>query len=61
MVLEHNAKPGLSIQIAKGEGPLPRLALVDGEKPEHLSVGERIHLGGRIGRVRGGGVAVSLR
>jgi len=48
MVLEFNARPGLSIQIANGSGLFPRLSAVDAEKVDELSVEERIHLGQRI-------------
>jgi alpha-L-glutamate ligase-like protein len=61
MLLELNARPGLSIQIANGEGLLPRLDLVDAEKPERLSVDERIDLGRRIAGVRGDGTAAIHR
>lgn len=50
MVLEFNARPGLSIQIANKEGLLPRLNAVDAEGPEHLSTEERISLGQQIAR-----------
>lgn len=34
VVLEANARPGLAIQVAHGCGLLPRLALVDSQRPE---------------------------
>jgi len=52
MVLEFNARPGLSIQIANGRGLFPRLSSVDGENVEQLSVKERIHLGQQIARAQ---------
>jgi alpha-L-glutamate ligase-like protein len=45
MVLEFNARPGLSIQIANQRGLFPRLMAVDAEKTEELTLEERIHLG----------------
>jgi alpha-L-glutamate ligase-like protein len=48
MVLEFNARPGLSIQIANARGLFPRLSAVDAERVEELSVGERIRLGQHI-------------
>ncbi len=53
MVLEFNARPGLSIQIANGRGLFPRLSSVDGENVEQLSVKERIHLGQEIAQTHG--------
>jgi alpha-L-glutamate ligase-like protein len=50
MVLEFNARPGLSIQIANQRGLFPRLNAVDAETVEELSVEERIHLGQQIAR-----------
>lgn len=41
-VLELNARPGLSIQIANGQGLLPRLRLVEKlRRPDRMSVSER--------------------
>jgi len=45
MVLEFNARPGLSIQIANQKGLLPRLRAVEAERPWELSTRERIQLG----------------
>ncbi len=43
MLLELNARPGLAIQIANGEGILPRLKLVESLGDDHgMSVEERI-------------------
>ncbi len=53
MILEFNARPGLSIQIANGRGLLPRLSGVDAEKVGELTVEERIHLGQQIARIHG--------
>lgn len=52
MILEFNARPGLSIQIANGRGLLPRLSGVDAEKVEELTIEERIHLGQQIARAQ---------
>ncbi len=52
MVLEFNARPGLSIQIANGSGLLPRLSGVDTEKVEELPIEERIQLGQQIARAQ---------
>ncbi len=52
MVLEFNARPGLSIQIANEQGLLPRLNMVDAEKPEGLSTEQRISLGQQIAQVQ---------
>jgi alpha-L-glutamate ligase-like protein len=42
-LLELNARPGLSIQIANGAGLLPRLRMIERlKKPSRLSVAERI-------------------
>jgi len=48
MLLELNARPGLSIQIANGQGLLPRLEAVDAEKTEGLPAQERMILGKTI-------------
>lgn len=48
MLLELNARPGLSIQIANGQGLLPRLDAVDAEKTDGLSSAERMLLGKTI-------------
>jgi alpha-L-glutamate ligase-like protein len=48
MVLEFNARPGLSIQIANGSGLFPRLSAVDAEHGKELSLEERTRLGQRI-------------
>jgi len=45
MLLELNARPGLSIQIANRQGLLPRLEAVDAEKTDSLPVEERMLLG----------------
>lgn len=50
MVLEFNARPGLSIQIANQQGLLPRLNMVDAKEAEHLSTEERILFGQDIAR-----------
>lgn len=48
VVLELNARPGLSIQIANDAGLLPRLLAIEEEAPEALSITERVALGQRI-------------
>ena len=48
MVLEFNARPGLSIQIANQAGLISRLEAVDHEDRESLSFEERIQLGRKI-------------
>ncbi len=53
MVLEFNARPGLSIQIANQCGLFPMLNAVDAEKVEELSVQERIRLGQHIAQGQG--------
>ncbi len=50
MILEFNARPGLSIQIANQMGLLPRLRAVDLEKADRLTLEERIHFGQEIAR-----------
>jgi hypothetical protein len=45
MVLEFNARPGLSIQIANQAGLISGLEAVDHEDREPLSFEERIQLG----------------
>jgi len=44
VVLEANARPGLSIQIANQEGLRPRLDYVDAQPPERLALSERLAL-----------------
>ena len=41
LLLELNARPGLAIQIANGEGLVPRLNFVD-KCPQNLSPQERV-------------------
>jgi len=53
MVLEFNARPGLSIQIANQCGLFPRLNAVDAKKVEELSAEERIRLGQHIAQTQG--------
>lgn len=48
VVLELNARPGLSIQIANRAGLLPRLEAVQARFQEHLSLDERLALGREI-------------
>lgn len=48
MILEFNARPGLSIQIANQRGLFPRLNAVDGVRVEGLTTVEKIHLGQHI-------------
>lgn len=48
MVLEFNARPGLSIQLANQKGLMKRLELIDGEKTECLSLSERIVFGKEV-------------
>jgi alpha-L-glutamate ligase-like protein len=48
MVLEFNARPGLSIQIANHAGLLPRLEAVDAAAPAQLALEERVRLGQEI-------------
>jgi hypothetical protein len=48
MVLEFNARPGLSIQIANQAGLISRLKAVDLENRESLNFEERIQLGQEI-------------
>ncbi len=50
MILEFNARPGLSIQIANQMGLLPRLRAVDAKGADQPSLEERIHLGQEIAR-----------
>lgn len=50
LVLEFNARPGLSIQIANKIGLLPRLEAIDKRSKEDLSIEERIRLGQEIAR-----------
>lgn len=52
MVLEFNARPGLSIQIANHAGLLPRLDAVDAAAPGNLAMEERVRLGREIARAR---------
>ena len=43
MLLELNARPGLAIQIANGQGLLPRLKLIEELKEQHnMSIAERV-------------------
>jgi alpha-L-glutamate ligase-like protein len=43
MLLELNARPGLSIQIANGKGLLPRLKLVEAlTKPDRMSISDKL-------------------
>lgn len=48
MVLEFNARPGLSIQIANHAGLLPRLDAVDALAPADLALAERVRVGQEI-------------
>ncbi len=50
MILEFNARPGLSIQIANQMGLLPRLRAVDAGRADQRPLEERIHLGQEIAR-----------
>ncbi len=43
LLLELNARPGLAIQIANGQGLLPRLKAVEALKRPHLTPEERVH------------------
>ncbi len=43
LLLELNARPGLAIQIANGQGLLPRLKAVEGLRRPHLTPEERVH------------------
>lgn len=43
LLLELNARPGLAIQIANGQGLLPRLKAIEGLKRPHLTPEERVH------------------
>jgi alpha-L-glutamate ligase-like protein len=56
MLLEFNARPGLSIQIANRSGLFPRLNAVDAEKVEQLTNEERIRLGQHIARAQRPGI-----
>ncbi len=49
VILELNARPGLSIQIANRAGLLPRLRAVAAAQPEGRSLTERLALGREIG------------
>jgi alpha-L-glutamate ligase-like protein len=49
-VLELNARPGLSIQLANRRGLRPLLTAVEQQTPEALPVLERVHLGQRLTR-----------
>ncbi|CAM3602176.1 alpha-L-glutamate ligase-like protein [Parendozoicomonas haliclonae] len=42
LILELNARPGLAIQMANGQGLLPRLQTVEGIPRHHPSVAERV-------------------
>ncbi len=50
VILELNARPGLSIQVANQAGLLPRLDAVDERRREGASRAERVLLGREIGR-----------
>ena len=50
MILEFNARPGLSIQIANRSGLVPFLEAVDAEDVNSLTVDERIAFGQSLGR-----------
>lgn len=52
-VLELNARPGLSIQLANRRGLRPLIAAVERCSPQNLSVGERVRLGQGIGANEG--------
>ncbi len=43
LLLELNARPGLAIQIANGQGLLPRLQAVEALKRPHLTPAERVY------------------
>ncbi|MFO8140445.1 MAG: alpha-L-glutamate ligase-like protein [Marinobacter sp.] len=43
LLLELNARPGLAIQMANGEGLLPRLTNIEALKRPHFSPRERVH------------------
>jgi hypothetical protein len=51
MLLELNAGPGLSIQIANRQGLLPRLESVDAEKTDGLPPEERVIRGKTIAQI----------
>ncbi len=42
LILELNARPGLAIQIANGQGLLPRLKTIEGLPHPHVSAVERV-------------------
>jgi hypothetical protein len=42
LLLELNARPGLTIQVANDEGLLPRLRHIEGLEEVHVSVDERV-------------------
>lgn len=42
LILELNARPGLSIQIANNTGLLPRLTHIEGKKTRRMSIEERV-------------------
>jgi alpha-L-glutamate ligase-like protein len=44
LLLEMNARPGLSIQIANDEGLLPRLEFIEAQQAQALNVGQRVDL-----------------
>jgi alpha-L-glutamate ligase-like protein len=50
MILELNARPGLSIQLANRQGLLPRLSEIKRRRPEGTPLAERIALGREIAR-----------
>ena len=68
MILELNARPGLTIQLANGAGLRPRLEAVDarlgwpgGDGEQRLQVAERVALGQEIVGTIGPGVAPGRR
>jgi alpha-L-glutamate ligase-like protein len=68
MILELNARPGLTIQLANGAGLRPRLQAVDarlgwpgGNGEQHLPVAERVALGQEIAGMVRPGVAPGRR
>ncbi len=59
MLLELNARPGLSIQIANNQGLLPRLRAVERlKKPERLTIDERIAFAQKYFHVAPGAASV---
>lgn len=58
LVLELNARPGLSIQIANDEGLLPRLRLIEGLKTRSTHADERVEFSmANFARLESGGQA----